>query len=617
MEDEDILGVDPFVDLSIEDREDKLTILADRLRRARGNVMTNFEIQDIQSVVPELNAEQFQEAVAWGNTYNRGRYEQGEELNSKFNTLFPELKDMQFPEYENNNGSINVVNTESKPDKVQGKWEGIMSAIDKGTEMYNNQEVDGVIENINLLPEGTDEEVKKNLIQYGQVLRHTDPEFNKKFPPGVDPFENRESAYAFTKEARNFQGTKFKVNGLRYIQQNYDVNLFDYIDKNEDFFKYMPELRDDEEFMKMYKHHETVASNYHDHFNNNFKDLYDGEVRDAMQTMRLTGKMPSFGPYSTAVASNVGVLLGGAVEGFGNLLGGMVELAGKYGPEVAPLMSPVFGAPIRAGNAIINANMTDDQRAAAKAYRSLFEQTSIEVADSVSHFFSSDNWKDTAIGQYAYVPDQIQSADLSENPAYIIPMTMKTVGEMAPAIIGAAYSGGGTIVAGGIMGGDQFFKSYHQTNKEARELGVDPEDAEAMALAIATVTGGTSALFNNPLARRGAAAMMGIRSNATKTAVKTLASTGSRNAAIKTGIKSYLKEVASEEMEELIQGSFENYTKYKYDQNSPNPVYGVEKFMSKEEFINTLILTATATTLMASPNLGVSSSCVCGELSEL
>ena len=35
MEDEDILGVDPFVDLSIEDREDKLTILADRLRRAR------------------------------------------------------------------------------------------------------------------------------------------------------------------------------------------------------------------------------------------------------------------------------------------------------------------------------------------------------------------------------------------------------------------------------------------------------------------------------------------------------------------------------------------------------------------------------------------------------
>ena len=187
-------------------------------------------------------------------------------------------------------------------------------------------------------------------------------------------------------------------------------------------------------------------------------------------------------------------------------------------------------------------------------------------------------------------------------------MTMKTVGEMAPAIIGAAYSGGGTVVAGGIMGGDQFFKSYHQTNKEARELGVDPEDAEAMALSIATVTGGTSALFNNPLARRGAAAMMGIRSNATKTAVKTLASTGSRNAAIKTGIKSYLKEVASEEMEELIQGSFENYTKYKYDQNSPNPVYGVEKFMSKEEFINTLILTATATTLMASPNLGVSSS---------
>ena len=30
-------------------------------------------------------------------------------------------------------------------------------AIDKGTEMYNNQEVDGVIENINLLPEYCEE----------------------------------------------------------------------------------------------------------------------------------------------------------------------------------------------------------------------------------------------------------------------------------------------------------------------------------------------------------------------------------------------------------------------------------------------------------------------------
>ena len=32
MEDEDILGVDPFVDLSIEDREDQLVILADKLK---------------------------------------------------------------------------------------------------------------------------------------------------------------------------------------------------------------------------------------------------------------------------------------------------------------------------------------------------------------------------------------------------------------------------------------------------------------------------------------------------------------------------------------------------------------------------------------------------------
>lgn len=31
-------------------------------------------------------------------------------------------------------------------------------------------------------------------------------------------------------------------------------------------------------------------------------------------------------------------------------------------------------------------------------------------------------------------------------------MTLKTVGEMAPALVAAAYTGGGTLVAGSIMG---------------------------------------------------------------------------------------------------------------------------------------------------------------------
>lgn len=603
MEDEDILGVDPFVDLSTEEKEDKLIILADKLRKSRNTGMSNFEIQDIQGVIPGLNQEQFQDAVAWGNTFNRGRYEQGDELNSKFENLFPELEGVQFPEYENNNGSINVLNAQTNPDNAQGKWGKIQSAIDKGTQMYNNQEVDGVIAQPGLLPDGTDESVKKNLIQYGQVLRHTDPEFNKKYQPGENPFEDPRSAYEFTKQARNFQGTKFKVNALRYIAANYDKNLYDFVDKNEDFFKIMPELREDDEFMKMYKSHEDMASKYHDHMKANFGELVSSDAKDMLQTMRLSGAMgmggvPGMGPGYLDTSLAVG--LGGVVESVGNLAGGMYEFFAKHGDKLNPgvLLADAIGSSLA----------SDETNEKLAELDKVYDRQAEVTADKISHFFSSDNWKDTSLGQYAYVPDQVAAADLSENPMFILPMTLKTVGEMAPALVAAAYTGGGTLVAGGIMGGDQFFKSYHTTNKEARELGVDPEDAEAMALSIGLVTGGTSALFNNPLARKGVGAMMGVRQRATKEAVKTLASSGSRQAAIKAGTKAYLKEVGSEEIEELVQGGFENYTKYKYDQNSPNPVYGVDKFMSKEEFTNTLILTATATTLMASPNLGVSSS---------
>ena len=602
MEDEEILGIDPFVDLSIEDREDQLVILADKLKKQKGTGLSNFSIRDIQSTIPGLNQTEFQEAIAWGNTYNRGRYKESDELNSKFNNLFPELEGVQFPEYENVNGSINVLNAQTNPENAQGKWEGITSAIDKGTQMYNNQQVDGVIANPGLLPEGTDESIKKNLIQYGQVIRHTDPEFNNKYQSGTDPFEDPKSAYEFTKQARNFQGTKFKVNALRYIAKNYDKNLYDFVNKNEDFFRIMPELREDEQFMEMYKSHEDVASKYHDHLKGNFNDMYSQESRDILQTARLSGAM---GPGGTMMGpgyldTSVAVGLGGVVESLGNLAGGMYEFFAKYGDKINPgvLLADAIGSSL----------VSDETNDKLAELDEVFDKKAEVTADKISHFFSSDNWKDTSLGQFAYVPDQVAAADLSENPMYILPMTLKTVGEMAPALVAAAYSGGGTLVAGSIMGGDQFFKAYHSTNKEARELGVDPEDAEAMALSIGLVTGGTSALFNNPLARKGVGAMMGVRNRATNEAVKTLASSGSRQAAIKAGTKAYLKEVGSEEIEELVQGGFENYQKYKYDQNSPNPVYGVDKFMSKEEFTNTLILTATATTLMASPNLGVSSS---------
>ena len=609
MEDEDILGVDPFIDLSIEDREDKLTILADRLKRAQGTSSSNFQIGDIQGIIPGLNQKQFQDAVTWGNTYNRGRYEQGDELNSKFSNLFPELEGVQFPEYANNNGAIDVVNKQTNPENAQGKWGKIQTAVDKGTEMYNNQEVDGIISNPNLMPEGTSESVKKNLIQYGQVLRQTDPKFtenySKDLADGEDYFSDPQSSYEFVKQARNFQGTKFKVNALRYVAKNYDTNLYDYVERNADFFKYMPELREDEEFMKMYKGHEDMATEYQNHLKTNFGDLYAQEGRDTLQTLRLSGAMgpglggvPGGGPGYLDTSIMVG--LGATVASFGNFFGGMVEFFGKHGDVINP------GAYL--ADKVMRSGKSDDELAIIDAKDAQLDRQIESVADNVSHFFSSDNWKDTAIGQFAYIPDQVAGASLADNPMYILPMTLKTVGEMAPAIVAAAYTGGGSVIASGaIMGGDQFFKSYHQTNKEARELGVDPEDAEALALSIGIVTGGTGAIFNNPLARRGVTAMMGIRNKATKEAVKVLANSGSRQAAIKAGTYAYIKEVGSEELEEIGQGSFENYQKYKYDQRSPEPVYGVDKFMGKEEFVNTLILTATATTLMASPNLGVSS----------
>lgn len=606
MEDEDILGVDPFVDLSIDDKQDQLTILADRLRRARGTSSSNFQIADIQNVIPGLNQDQFQDAVTWGNTFNRGRYEEGDELNSKFPNLFPELEGVQFPEYENNNGALNVVNSQVNPENAQGKWAKIQASIDKGTEMYNNQEVDGIISNPNLMPEGTDESVKKNLIQYGQVLRQTDPKFtenySKNLADGEDYFSDPEASYEFVKQARNFQGTKFKVNALRYIAKNYDTNLYDYVDKNADFFKYMPELREDEAFMKMYKSHEDMATSYHNHLKNNYGDFVSAEAKDALQTMRLSGAMgivgnPVTGPGWVETSTAVGIA--GFIGSLGDLAGGAIEFFGKHGDKLNP--------GVLLGDYIGSSLASDETNASLAAQDEEYDRKIEAVADNVSHFFSSDNWKDTAIGQFAYIPDQVAGASLADNPMYILPMTLKTVGEMAPAIVAAAYTGGGSLAAGAVMGGDQFFKSYHQTNKEARELGVDPEDAEALALSIGLVTGGTGAIFNNPLARRGVTAMMGIRNKATKEAVKVLANSGSRQAAIKAGTYAYIKEVGSEEVEEIFQGGYENYQKYKYDQRSPEPVYGVDKFMGKEEFVNTLILTATATTLMASPNLGVSS----------
>ena len=263
-----------------------------------------------------------------------------------------------------------------------------------------------------------------------------------------------------------------------------------------------------------------MASKYHDHMKANFGELVSSDAKDMLQTMRLSGAMgmggvPGMGPGYLEASVAVGV--GGLVEGFGNLLGGVVEFGGKYSKYLTP-PTLAMAAADKINESLF---MSDEQKEAKKALDDAYDRQVEKAADSVSHFFSSDNWKDTALGQIAYVPDQVAAADLSENPMYILPMTLKTVGEMTPALVAAAYTGGGSLVAGSIMGGDQFFKAYHSTNKEARELGVDPEDAEAMALSIGLVTGGTSALFNNPLARKGLGAMMGVRQRATKEAVKT------------------------------------------------------------------------------------------------
>jgi len=588
--------IDPFVNLSVEDREDQLILLSDKMKRYGRGDMSNFELSSIRNSIPGLNNEQFQSAITWGNTYNRGRYEKGDELNSMFPDLFPELEGVQFPKYDINAGTVNVVDQNLNPENAQSKWQKITNAIDEGTNMYNNQQSDGVITNPGLLPEGSDEDIKKNLIQYGQVMKVTNPEFvdkyyNQRSGQEGDPFENPEAAYQFVNQAKNFQGTKFKVNALRYVAKNYDKNLYNYIEKNQDFFTYMPELRDDAEFMKMYNHHQDISSKYSAHIKKYYPEIYENEVRDIQQTLRLSGAAPNGGvpmnnPY---IGSSVMVGLGGLVEGLGNLVGGVVEVAGKA-RNLKYDMAKLF------------VDDTGDE-ALDKIKKSMNSKVE-ETADNLSFIFSSDNWKDTSIGQFAYVPDQVAAADLSENPAFILPMTLKTVGEMAPALVASAYTGG--MAAPVVMGGDQFFKSYHQTNKEARELGVDYEDREALSLSIAAFTGVTSGIFNNPLARKGIRSAMGIQRNATKQAVNTLASTGSRGAAIKSGTKAYFKEVFSEEIEELSQGQFENYQKYRLDQRSPEPIYGVDKTMSATEFTNTLILTATATTLMASPNLAVS-----------
>jgi hypothetical protein len=599
MEDED------FLDLSIEDRENKLTIFKEEMG-SLGNLdyRPAGGVENLAGILGKgVTSDIFQEASIWANTSKTNRYESGDELNSKFPNLFPELEGKQFPTYEVKNGAVNVLDQQVNPENAEGKWGKIQSAIDKGTNMYANQEIDGVISDPGLMPEGSDEDVKKNLIQYGQVMALTDPKYKQRYAGQDSPFEDPKSAFQFTKQARNFQGTKFKVNALRYVAANYDKNLYSYVDKNADFFTYMPELRDDEEFMKMYKSHEDMASKYHDHLKANFGELYSQDGRDYLQTARLSGDMGLIGNNITGpgyIDTSIMVGLGGLVESVGNFTAGAIEFFGKHGDKLNP--------GLLLANSIGSSLSSDETNESLAAQDIKFDREIEEVADNVSHFFSSDNWKETALGQYANIPDQVAGASLADNPMYILPMTLKTVGEMVPALVATAYSGGGTLVAGTIMGGDQFFKSYHQTNKEARELGVDPEDAEALSLSIGAVTGITGAVFNNPLARRGAAAMMGIRNKATTEAVKTLASSGSRQAAVKAGTKAYIKEVGSEELEEIFQGGFENYQKYKYDQRSPEPVYGVDKFMGKEEFVNTVILTATATTLMASPNLGISSS---------
>ena len=216
MEDED------FLDLSIEDRENKLTIFKEEMG-SLGNLdyRPAGGVQNLAGILGKgVTSDIFQEASIWANTSKTNRYESGDELNSKFPNLFPELEGKQFPTYEVKNGAVNVLDQQVNPENAEGKWGKIQSAIDKGTSMYANQEIDGVISDPGLMPEGSDEDVKKNLIQYGQVMALTDPKYKQRYAGQDSPFEDPKSAFQFTKQARNFQGIKFKVNALRYVAAN-------------------------------------------------------------------------------------------------------------------------------------------------------------------------------------------------------------------------------------------------------------------------------------------------------------------------------------------------------------------------------------------------------------
>lgn len=606
-----------FLDLSIEEREDKLNIFSDFYNQLDINFAEPLEVQRLQNALPGVTQGQFKDAIIWSNTKKRNRYDDPQELNSKFPTLFPELKGLEFPEFDLQAGAVKISNPELNQDNAANKWLKIGEAIDKGTEIYKE------INNPKLYSQGPDdkefkadyktslikpempEDLKLNLVQYNQVLQTVDPEYKKKFkrtgPDGeiIDPFEERESQYNYLQQAANFQGTKFKVNAMKHIAQNYGKDIYPYIKTNQDFFTFMPQLRDDEKFMDMYNSHVEIMGEYDNYFKTNFKEEREQNFRDAMQSLRLKGYGPMKGDY---IATSLAVGIGGLVDKLGDLAGGIVEIGGKYGGQLLK-SAPLPGVSIAAN--IVDRSIKESlpEETLKKAKEEYYKNVE-ETADAISGFFDTDNWKDTAIGQFAYIPDDIAGEDLSENPMLILPNTLKVVGEMIPAIVGSVYTGG--MAAPVIMGGDQFFTSYHRTNQEARELGVDVEDREAMSLSIGTVTGVTSSIFNNPLARKGAAAMLGVRRNATQAAVNTLKSTGSRSASLKAGTSAYLKEVVGENIEEVIQGSWENYEKYKLDEKSPEPFYGASKFMSTTEFVNTLILTSAATSILVSPNIGVS-----------
>ncbi len=606
-----------FLDLSIEEREDKLNIFSDFYNQLDINFAEPLEVQRLQNALPGVTQGQFKDAIIWSNTKKRNRYDDPQELNSKFPTLFPELKGLEFPKFDLQAGAVKISNPELNQDNAANKWLKIGEAIDRGTEIYKE------INNPKLYSQGPDdkefkadyrtslikpemgEDLKLNLVQYNQVLQTVDPEYKKKFkrtgPDGeiIDPFEERESQYNYLQQAANFQGTKFKVNAMKHIAQNYGKDIYPYIKTNQDFFTFMPQLRDDEKFMDMYNSHVEIMGEYDNYFKTNFKEERDQKLRDTMQSLRLKGYGPMKGDY---IATSLAVGIGGLVDKLGDLAGGIVEIGGKYGGQLLK-SAPSPGVSLAANIVDRSIKASLPEETLKKAKEEYYKNVE-ETADAISGFFDTDNWKDTAIGQFAYIPDDIAGEDLSENPMLILPNTLKVVGEMIPAIVGSAYTGG--LAAPVIMGGDQFFTSYHRTNQEARELGVDVEDREAMSLSIGTVTGVTSSIFNNPLARKGAAAMLGVRRNATQAAVNTLKSTGSRSASLKAGTSAYLKEVVGENIEEVIQGSWENYEKYKLDEKSPEPFYGASKFMSTTEFVNTLILTSAATSILVSPNVGVS-----------